>query len=216
MRFSLNRLPPEAPCRPDERGWTLIDGSGGRWGYLWAGATGLLVAAALFSVIILVALRRGGGSPATPTANDPFPWAAILTAPLLALLAHEALHLVWHPDHGLSSRSVVLLWPRRLRFGVYYAGCLSRGRWLLMRLAPLFFLALLPAVPLALGGTSLSYAWETFLLLLIVVNSVGSGGDLVAAWLVGRRVPAGAYLCFCNGRAYYHRAEEEGVVRGND
>ena len=112
MRIAIDRLPSEKPCQPDELGWVPIGDSGGRRGYLWAIGAGLLALSCIFILIILFSLRVGGSGPAEPRAGDAFPWLAVLTAPLLSILAHEGLHLLWHPGHGRSDRSVVLFWPR--------------------------------------------------------------------------------------------------------
>ena len=82
---------------------------------------------------------------------------------------------------GRSSRSVVVLWPAKLRFGVYYEGCMSRRRWLAMRLLPLIMLSVIPACILALmQGVLLSPDVEVGLTILMVVNALGSGGDVIA------------------------------------
>jgi hypothetical protein len=117
---------------------------------------------------------------------------------------HELLHLLGQPEWGRSSRSVVAVWPAKLRFGVYYEGCMSRRRWLGMRLAPLILLSVLPACVLALLPRHLwSPEVDIGLQVLMVVNALGSGGDIVAAILVLAQVPPTACLCFQAGRAYW-------------
>ncbi len=117
---------------------------------------------------------------------------------------HESLHLLGQPGWGMSSRSVVVLWPTKLRFGVYYEGCMSRHRWLAMRLLPLVILSVLPACVLALLQVlPLSPDVEVGLSILMVVNALGSGGDVIAAILVLAQVPTAANMCFQAGRAYW-------------
>jgi hypothetical protein len=50
-------------------------------------------------------------------------------------------------------------------------------------------------------------ALQIGLFVLLVVNTLGSGGDILAAWLVLGQVPASGRLCFRAGRAYWQPAE---------
>jgi hypothetical protein len=74
----------------------------------------------------------------------------------------------------------------------------------MMRVAPLLCLSLLPVGLLTLFQyVPASYALNVFLQVLMLVNGIGSGGDLVAvAWVLGQ-VPAGAWICFRSGKAYW-------------
>ena len=134
-------------------------------------------------------------------------WRAVLLVLAVYIPLHELLHLLGQPGWGRSNRSVVVLWPARLRFGVYYEGCMSRRRWLGMRLAPMIALSALPA-----GLLALTKLWpqnvelEIGLQVLMLVNALGSGGDVVAALLVLRQVPPTGQLCFRAGRAYWRPA----------
>jgi hypothetical protein len=112
------------------------------------------------------------------TANDAaFPWVVTLVVLVIYIPLHESLHLLGQPGWGRSSRSVVALWPAKLRFGVYYEGCISRRRWLAMRLAPLVMLSVLPACALALLRVQpLSADVEAGLSALMAANTLGSGG----------------------------------------
>jgi hypothetical protein len=84
---------------------------------------------------------------------------------------------------------------------------MSRRRWLAMRLAPLVMLSVLPACVLALLQVQpLSPDVEVGLSVLMVVNALGSGGDVIAAILVVAQVPPAARLCFRAGRAYWQPA----------
>jgi hypothetical protein len=126
---------------------------------------------------------------------------------LLFIPLHELLHAVWHPQLGLSCRTVLVIWPRKLRFGVYFKGCMTRRRWLVMRLAPLVVLSVIPAVLLTLFyGYPVSYALEVFLQVLLLVNGIGSGGDIVAVIWVLRQVPSESQICFYGGKAYWRPA----------
>ena len=136
------------------------------------------------------------------------PWVVVVVVLAVFIPLHEFLHLLGQPEWGRSSRSVVVVWPTKLRFGVYYEGCMSRRRWLGMRLAPLIVLSVLPAGLLALLQVQpLSAELEIGLQVLMVVNTLGSGGDILAAVVVLRQVPAAtAQMCFESGRAYWRPA----------
>jgi hypothetical protein len=76
-----------------------------------------------------------------------------------------------------------------------------------MRLAPLAVLSVLPALVVALlelGGAAADV--QVGLQVMMVVNALGSGADVVAAILVLRQVPAKADMCFQSGRAYWRPA----------
>ena len=84
---------------------------------------------------------------------------------------------------------------------------MSRRRWLGMRLAPFIVLSLLPACVVALLQL---YPWmpdvQVGLQVMMLLNALGSGGDILAAVLVLRQVPATAQMCFESGRAYWRPA----------
>ncbi len=135
-----------------------------------------------------------------PTESIP-PW-ILLPVLVLSVVAHEFLHLFLHPGWGLSSRSLLFVWPRRLQLGVYYEGFMTRTRWLVMRLSPLVGLTVLPTLLLLVAYPyNMSFFWEQFVVLVILVNSLGAGGDLVASLIVARQVPRGGEVGNWNGRA---------------
>ena len=76
-----------------------------------------------------------------------------------------------------------------------------------MRLAPVVLLSVLPACLLALlQAQPVTPDLEVGLTVLMAVNALGSGGDVIAAVLVVAQVPPGACLCFRAGRAYWRPA----------
>jgi len=73
---------------------------------------------------------------------------------------------------------------------------------LVMRLSPLLGLTVLPTfVLLAIYPDVLSFFWQQFAVLVVIVNSLGAGGDLVASMIVVRQVPRGGEVGTWNGRA---------------
>lgn len=212
MRLHFGDLPAAAEPRPAPEGWHRIRSPGSGLGYLLAGIAGFVFPLLLIlGLSILSLLVQPVESAATPV-DAGTPWIAVILALLLFIPLHELSHALWHPDRGSSSRTALVLWPAKLRFGVYYEGCMTRRRWLAMRLAPLFLLSVLPAVLLALFyWLPVAYPLQVFFEVLLLVNGIGSGGDIIAAIWVLRQVPAGAGICFADGKAYW-RAPSLGVA----
>ncbi len=191
----------------ETEGWHPINSPASAKAYWMAALAGLALRGGLCSGLIvwswLVQDRAG-----MATAGDVMsPWVAASVAIILFVPLHEFIHLLGQPDMGRTNQSVLAIWPSRLRFGVYYEGCMSRGRWLGMRLAPLIVLSVLPA---CLVGLLQVLPWtadlEVGLQVMMVMNALGSGGDLVAAILVLLQVPAKGQLCFRAGRSYWRPA----------
>jgi len=205
MRIRFGNIPEIADAQPEAEGLLPIRGPRASVAYLLAGLAGfLLLVGPVMGLCLLSSFFAIPSTETMPRSDPPTPWGAILLTCLLYIPVHELLHLIWQPHYGLSNQSVLVIWPGKLRFGIYYDGCMSRTRWLLMRLAPLVVLSLIPAVVLAIFQNSpFDHTIKTVLEVLLVVNGVGSGGDVVAMMLVLFQVPASALLCFRGGRAYW-------------
>jgi hypothetical protein len=156
---------------------------------------------------VLVEQSKGGET----VVGTSTPWGSVLMALLLFIPLHELLHTIWHPQLGLSSKTVMVIWPKKLRFGVYYEGCMTRRRWLLMRITPLMVLTVLPVGLLTLFRyLPVPFAFETFLQVMMLVNGIGSGGDVVAVIWVLFQVPSRAQIGFFSGKAYWRSVPVSG------
>ncbi len=83
---------------------------------------------------------------------------------------------------------------------------MSRTRWLLMRIAPFVFFSVIPAAFIAVFQyVTFTHASKTFLEVTLCINSVGSGADVAAMFLVLTQVPRSASLCFRGGKAYWRQ-----------
>ncbi len=199
MRFVVNPPAPEGNTQPLPEGWSLIHQPRPRSALTMAIIAGLMLPVI---PIILTSLE----SCLFPI-TDTRPYVSIpawipIPVVLVSLVLHELLHLLGHPGGGLSPKSQVLVWPRKLQIGVFYDGFMPRRRWLAMRLAPLFGLTVLPALFLLIAYPFLiSFFWQVFVALVILVNSLGAGGDLVAALIVVRQVPRTGEIGIWHGRA---------------
>jgi hypothetical protein len=188
-------------------GWQRIHSPSWRFGYAFAGLVGLAFIFVLLAWLIVVSvfIDRSGIGNSGVVGSDP--WGAVVLALLLFIPVHELVHALWLPGMGLSSHTVMVIWPKKLRFGVYYEGCMTRGRWLMMRIAPFLFLTVIPVVLLTLFEViPASYTLVVFLQVLFLLNGIGSGGDVVAViWLLFQ-VPTRTQICFRNGKAYWRLA----------
>ncbi len=143
--------------------------------------------------------------------TETIPWWILFPVLLVSVVMHEFLHLLWHPGWGLSSQSLLLVWPRRFQLGVQYAGFMSRTRWLGMRLSPLVGLTVLPTlVLLVVYPYEMSFFWQQFTVLVILVNSLGAGGDLVASVIVAHQAPRCGQVGNWNGRACWRGEQAMG------
>jgi hypothetical protein len=129
----------------------------------------------------------------------------------ISIIAHELLHALLHPGFGFTDSTILFLDWRKLLFAAYYEGRIPRGRWIAMRLFPMFVLTCLPLGVFLILLFRATYGWETYLLVLILLNTLGSGGDLAAVAIVLRQVPPGGVLNFHRGKAYWLPAEGEGT-----
>ena len=207
MRLQLGEVPKSDLVSPEARGWRVIYSPATRKIYWLAALAGLGLLGGLCTALSAwswVVANKAGMATAGDAAS---PWLTVFVVLATFIPLHELIHLLAQPEWGMSSRSVLAVWPAKLRFGVYYEGCMSLRRWLGMRLAPFIVLSVLPACVVALLQV---HPWtpdvEVGLQVMMLLNALGSGGDILAAVLVLRQVPATAQMCFESGRAYWRPA----------
>ena len=70
------------------------------------------------------------------------PLALLLLVPLIA--AHECIHALTHPNHGLSSDTVIGAWPSHMLFYTHYDADISKKRFIAICLMPLLGLSCVP------------------------------------------------------------------------
>lgn len=213
MRLHLGNLPENQERPPEVERWQRIRSPSLRLSYLFAGLIGLVIPNVLCVWLVIVSVLAGRSEGGEAVVDTSTPWGVVVMALLLFIPLHELLHAIWHPQLGLSSQTVMVIWPAKLRFGVYYEGCMTRRRWLMMRLAPLMLLSVIPMGLLGLFHyVPVAFALETFLQVLMLVNGIGSGGDVVAVIWVLFQVPSKAQICFCGGKAYWKSGPPSGQV----
>lgn len=203
MKILINPRPAAPQPQPLPPELKLIQQPSQRTGLAISVLVGLLIP---FVPCMLLSLQSAL-LPRATSADETVPWWIVFPVLLVCILVHELLHLIWHPGGGRSAQSLVLIWPRRFQFGVYYAGFMPRSRWLVMRLSPLIGLTLIPTLALLLANPSdLNFFWQQFVVLLILVNGLGAGGDVVASIIVARQVPVYGAIGVWNGRACWTAA----------
>jgi hypothetical protein len=199
VRILINPLLSVASPDPVPAGWHLIAQPKP------AVALGISILAGLalpFLPFLLLSLQAWLLPRAQAPQTETIPWWTLFPVLFVSVVMHELLHLLLHPGGGLSPQSLVLLWPRKLQLGVYYEGFMPRTRWLAMRLAPLVGLTAVPTLVLLVAYPyEISFFWRQFAVMVILVNSLGAGGDLVASVLVARQVPRDGEVGNWNGRA---------------
>jgi hypothetical protein len=216
MRILVGDLPETPTPSPDPPGWGRIASPSSSRAHAAAWITGLAALAALLTVVIGASWLRPP-PPGTALPDEATPWLAIAATLVLALPTHEFVHAVFYPGGALSAKITFFVWPRHLRLGVYYQGSVSREQWLVARLAPFVLLALIPAGLLAATAQHpRPLVVETVLSLLILVNSLGSGGDLMSAAWVYLNIPRGSTLGFFAGKAYREESSVSLDSRPND
>ncbi len=199
MRLIVNPTPPTGMPQSLPEGWSLIRQPKPRRALMLAIAAGL----ALPVIPLMLMGLESWLFPITDTRPyETIGFWTLVPVVLVSVVLHELLHLLGHPGGGRSPESQVLVWPRMLQIAVFYDGFMPRSRWLAMRLVPLFGLTVLPAmVLLAAYPFLMDFFWQQFIVLVILVNSLGTGGDLVAALIVARQVPSGGEVGIWQGRA---------------
>jgi hypothetical protein len=205
MRIITRVIPQTQIPDINDSGLISIRCPGGIFGMAIAQVTGfiLLICPTLF---LCMALSQIALPPteAHTVSMDTTSWPAVILMLIAFIPLHEAVHLLLQPGMGRGDNNLLLFIPSKLLFGVYYEGSMSRTRWLVMRMAPFVLLTLLPVTILALiQNLPFNYFVRTLMEVLMVVNGVGCGGDVVAALIVLFQVPATADIVFQQGKAYW-------------
>ncbi|MBN1439083.1 MAG: DUF3267 domain-containing protein [Anaerolineales bacterium] len=202
MRIRLGRPPKQAPVAAEADAGRPIRQPGP-----WTSAVLVLLAGMvlLAGVIALNFVYSELFPDIHPESYDEknIPWAGMAVVLILCVLAHELLHALLYPDCGRSDSTVLFVDWKRLGFGVYYEGRIPRARWIVMRLFPLAALTVLALAGIIVLDRWMTFTLESYLWVLILTNSLGSGADLASVFIVLRQVPAPGVLNFHRGRAYW-------------
>jgi len=179
MRFHIGPPPPHPNFAPEQEGWKPIR-EPGPW-LLQLLALPISIASAVIFMLAWWFLLRG-------RIGTPGPLAVGLVL-FGVIQVHELLHTAIHPGQGSGLSSIIGIWPSRLLFYAHYLEAMTRERFLLVIMAPLFVLSLLPLPVCIFVG----YA-PGFVVLTSVLNAFLSCGDLLAFALVAVQIPRGAIV----------------------
>lgn len=191
MRFVVGPPPDTPDFAPDQEGWERIRiPTPGR----------LLIFGSLAGVPLAAALALGWSkwfSLDTPlvqidvTAFGPAGALVPLGILLLGILSfgglialHEVVHVLGGPRFGLSSATVIGVWPSRCLPYADYQGPLPCWRFMLVAAAPFIVLSLTPLVLAHVAGCV-----SRFSMMLTIANALVSGGDAILCFVVLAQVP---------------------------
>jgi hypothetical protein len=208
MKLHYGAIPEDPSFQPAAQGWSSIKEPGPALLQVVvlpiALATAALLVACLFWILPRGVYMSGG---ATIQISIWLPFAVLL----LMIPVHELLHALCTPQWGMSEKTLIGIWPQKLLFYAYYAGTLSRNRFLLIQLTPFLVLSLLPLLIIAASRSSaLDIGLFSFLVVLSVLNGVASSGDLLGAGLILFQIPGKADIRNLGWRTFWKSAAENG------
>jgi hypothetical protein len=191
MRFHFGAVPASPDFAPDLSWKPMREPR--PWLVQFIGLPIGLVTAALVAVLWL--------------AITPFRLATFTLTPVSFLLSivglvvvHELTHAVVHPAAGRSSRSILGFWPKCGAFYAHYDGELSRNRFLVIVLMPLFVITILPL--LVSAALQVASGWLAFI---STFNALIACGDVLAVGVVLFQVPANATVRNQGWRTYWRK-----------
>jgi hypothetical protein len=190
MRFHLSSglVPSRLDFSPEEHGWHRLTRPSG-------------ISAMLLSVVIAFALFLGVSLAFYYFASVRLqePSSIFLLALFIPLLpAHELFHCLVHPGLGMTSRTCVGFYPRRLAFYAHYSGERTRARFLTGALTPLIMLSVLPLILCASFRLQLpTLAWVSTL------NATLSATDVMTALVLWFRCPSGSVVLTDQDKAWW-------------
>lgn len=197
MRFQLGPLPLNGEFHPDCENWTALREPTPA-AFQWiAFPIGVATAAALAAgwnwltpSVDAEILFRVTSNPGTEPAWWPAAkLLAIVGGGFLGLIAvHELIHAAGMPRFGWSPRTVIGFWPARVLFYAAYLG-LSRNRFVLVFLLPLFVLSILPLVVCGVLRVD-----NSVLKVASIVNGFCACGDIMGAAMILYQVPRRALV----------------------
>jgi len=183
VRFRLGSIPDDPEFDPRVGGWTKLKQPRVGWLMLIVLPVSALLVAALSSAWALV-LRIHGAPTAVGGVVTPAVAGLLLLGCAGIILVHEAIHLLALPQLGLTDATVLGFWPQTFTPYVSYEGETSRGRQIVVGLAPLLALSV---TPLAVGAL---FGWAPLWIVIVsLLNGLGASADLVGVALVVSQVP---------------------------
>jgi hypothetical protein len=173
MKFVLGPVPENIDFHPEDGDWFAIK-EPSPWVMQICATPIAVVTTFLLLATWAIVLPSGGLGGSIGLEIILFPFVFLLLIPI-----HEFIHVLCHPLNGRSQATYIGCWPRKGLFYAHYDDELSRNRFLFILFAPFALLSLVPIC--------LSYVFSyhsAFLILLSVMNGMGSAGDLLGVILI--------------------------------
>lgn len=126
-------------------------------------------------------------------------WFVVIALIIPTAPVHEILHAILMPGSWFAGRITFGFSPKMLGFYAFYAGVLSRSRFLLIAAGPLLVLTVVPVALMMTFGRG-SPLWIEIAL----ANGMLSAADILAILFVSYRIPSGAQIKL-NGLKTYWR-----------
>ena len=124
----------------------------------------------------------------------------ILSLTLIALL-HEFLHMITFPDFGISSKTTIVIIPKKLVALAYYTGEMTKTRCVMCLLAPFVVLSLMPLI-------LCTYEFNYYIFFLAILNASLSGMDVLSAFSVYVNMPKESIVKNCGYQSYYRNGKD--------
>jgi len=135
----------------------------------------------------------------TPLRNLPFDAPVSLLSSLLILIPiHELVHALAHPGSGRYTDTILGFWPSRLMFYAHYAGELSRARFIIILLTPLFAISFVPLIVCMVARQAAG-----LLAFCSGLNALCACGDMFGVALLLLQIPSDASVRNQGWRTYW-------------
>jgi hypothetical protein len=135
----------------------------------------------------------------TPVTKSPVVYPVLLLVLVLATCpVHELLHMLAHPQLGMSRKSIIGVWPSRLILYTHYDGELSRNRMIAVLAMPLLVITVVPLTVCAfIGHAPVTVAYVSAL------NALGTGIDILEIGLLLFQLPYSARLRISGSKVHW-------------
>lgn len=201
MKFHYGEVPQEADFAPEAEGWAAVPELSAS--KMQIGGFPMLLILLLATSTVVRLISPNGFYP-------PNLWIGLLFLLLIPLL-HELVHALFTPGLGLTEKTMIGAWPKKLLFYAYYSEALSLRRFSVVSLAPILVLTVLPILLIVLlrqmgahPGLLSTMGFIAF------INVAISYGDVTNLLWVRRGVPASASVRF-NGSQLFWKPEESKI-----
>jgi len=188
MRFIVGPIPEECDFMPFEAGWHAQKE---------LSSVQLLVLSvpiAFLTGLLCLWLYKSLVNPAGLPINVNL----IYVSFIVLLPIHEIVHAIATPNWGLSNKTVVGFWPKRMLPYCAYLGEWTRSQALWCLLAPIFILSIFPMILMFMFRLDNSLLFHFF-----AVNALASSGDLIQAPMILLCIPQRAILKNKGWRTYW-------------